>query len=102
LIRQHRSFKDFVETEVKHLAAQRRLDGSPSGPHGASFARFLYKGRVWQINADSLVAPILRAYESDEDPLIEVCTRSGRRALRLKRAYRTSQKVEVYIYEYPN
>ena len=68
MVVEYDSFNEIVESEVPKISHQRRLDGWTSGSHGAAFARFKYKGRRWQVNADSRIDPILRAYETDGDP----------------------------------
>ena len=96
------TFEEFVESEVLKISHQRRLDGWVGGPHGTAFARFKHKGRRWQINADSLVEPLIRAYEYDGDPFQIGVTKGGNRAaLRLRSDLSKSSRIGIYIYEYP-
>jgi hypothetical protein len=96
-IKEYSTFKAFVDNEVATIAGRYRLDGG-SGPNGRAFARFWHEGKRWRINADSQVAPLLRAARASR-PFVESKTRKGRATLRIDRKLRDSDQIEVYMYE---
>lgn len=97
MINEYASFGDFVDSAVANIADRERLDGG-TGPNGRTFARFWHGGRCWRINADSRVAPLIRAAQVSQ-PFIEAKTKAGTNTLRIDRKLRDSDGVEVYIYE---
>lgn len=100
-------FLSFMTNQVLPLQAahpeRTRLDGESSGGNRSGFGRFRWGGRVWVVNCDTHLEPLMLAYraaQEGQDPFVEEATPEGRSCLALTKALqakRSSPHKHMYI-----
>jgi hypothetical protein len=96
------NFIEFYEAEIAHRNTL-RIDGDKIIGNRKTGGIFKYNGQIWQVNQDSYIEPLKKAYNTfidNQDPFTEKNTRNNKgRCLELNSSYFGEQKSKnMYIY----